>query len=125
VAKGDFAGDELSLVAALMGAFESVAPSTVITSSAVWDITRWDQGSWSDATGTFQRMLARLRQLDIATGKKHRDPHNTVRDVLIAQTAINNDAVLVSTDENLRSVVAEFGGRAIPVEALVVGNDMD
>ncbi len=54
-------------------------------------------------------MLSRLRELDA----KNKNPLNQVRDVLIAETAIKNKAILVSHDDNLRKIVFEFGGRAI------------
>jgi hypothetical protein len=58
-------------------------------------------------------MLDRLTQLDAAAGKKHRDPKNPIRDVLIGHTAININATLISADKQLRQLVSEFGGRAI------------
>jgi hypothetical protein len=42
--------------------------------------------------------------------KKPKDARNQLRDVLIAETAIKNRAILVSG--NLRIVMSEFGGEA-------------
>lgn len=63
-------------------------------------------------------MLKRLCELDAATKKKHRDPYNPSRDVLIAETAIKEGLTLVSGDGNLRQVVSEFGGCAVSLEEL-------
>jgi hypothetical protein len=58
-------------------------------------------------------MLKRLEQLDAAARKKHGDPKNRMRDVLIGHTAIKINATLISDDPQLRQLVSEFGGRAI------------
>jgi hypothetical protein len=112
-----------SRVAALRKAFKLIDPKIVVTSSAAWNISKWDQAGWGAEDGVFQKILNRLGKLDAETGKMHRDPHNPVRDVLIAETAIKNGLALISGDRNLRCVVKEFGGRAVDEEVLRPGKD--
>jgi predicted nucleic acid-binding protein len=104
--------------AALTKAFESVDPTSVGTSSARWDVSKWDEANWSPEDGLSERMLKRLCELDAATKKKHRDPYNPSRDVLIAETAIKCGHTLVSGDANLRQLVSEFGGWAVSIDAI-------
>jgi hypothetical protein len=68
-------------------------------------------------------MLARLYQLNAHASKTHRDPKNPIRDVLIAHTAINVNATLISDDPQLRQLVAECGGRAISVRDAGVSHE--
>ena len=105
--------------AALLKVFERIEPKVVVTSSAVWDVSGWDQASWSGEDGAFRAILKRLRELDAENGKTHRDPHNPVRDALIAETAIKNKLTLVSGDQNLRRVVEEFEGHALDLKAVL------
>ncbi|MCJ2034729.1 hypothetical protein [Methylobacterium sp. J-068] len=56
-------------------------------------------------------MLSRLKEID---GKPRRQNLNQIRDIVIAETAIKLGATLVSDDAKLRSVVEEFGGKAVP-----------
>ena len=100
--------------AALLDTFEEVNPKSLKASSFAFDIegAGFDQAYWNDGTGRFEKMLERLRQLDKEKNKKD-DPANQTRDILIAETALKNDAVLVSNDSNLRQVIVEFGGRAL------------
>ena len=58
-------------------------------------------------------MLARLTELDAPSKNKDRGPRNKIRDILIAETAIKINAVLISGDANLQLVVSEFGGKAV------------
>lgn len=83
----------------------------VLTSSFAFDIegAGFDEACWNDASGNYEKMLDRLRELDA----KRKDQRGQMRDILIAETAIKNRATLVSDDGNLRQVVSEFGGRAI------------
>jgi predicted nucleic acid-binding protein len=96
--------------AELLAVLEQVRSITVPASSFAFDIegAGWGQAHWNDGSGNFQKMLARLQELD---GKK--DIRNQLRDILIAETAIQNGATLVTGDANLRKVVLESGGRAI------------
>jgi predicted nucleic acid-binding protein len=97
--------------AALLAVFEEIDPSTELAASFAVDIegAGWDQAYWNDGSGTFERMLQRLKELD----PKSKDPLGQLRDILIAETAIMNQAILVTGDRNLQKVVSEFGGRSI------------
>lgn len=99
--------------AALLAVYNEIQPTSVPASSFACDIegAGLDQAYWNDGSGKFEKMLARLQQLDKKKGKK-RNASNQVRDILIAETAIKNGATLISGDFNLRTVVLEFGGRA-------------
>lgn len=100
--------------AQLLAMFHQVRPTIVHAASFVWEIegAGLDQAHWNDGSGTFPRMLGRLQELD--KGKpKRKDLKNQLRDVVIAETAIKNHATLISNDENLRTIVLEFGGYAI------------
>ena len=104
---------DIGRVAALRKAFELVGPKVVVTSSAVWDVSKWDQAGWGTEDGFFQRMLKRLRELDAETGKPHRDPNNPVRDVLIAETAIKNGLTVISGDQRGCRIVVVARERTI------------
>jgi predicted nucleic acid-binding protein len=94
----------------LLAVFEQVGPTVELASSFAFDIegAGFDQAYWNDGSGTVERMLKRLQELDPSS----KDPRNQWRDILIAETAIKNDAILLSHDENLRKVVCEFGGQS-------------
>ncbi len=102
--------------AALLAVYEEIRPTSLPASSFAFDIegAGFDQAYWNDGSGNFEKMLARLRQLD----PKNKSTPNQVRDILIAETAIKNGATLVSGDSNLRQVVSEFGGNAIDPDNL-------
>jgi len=57
-------------------------------------------------------MLSRLQALDNSKGRNK----NQTTDVLIAETALKNDAVLITGDVNLRTMFHEFGGRAVSLD---------
>jgi hypothetical protein len=96
--------------AKLVAAFEEVGATVLPAASAAFDVegAGFDQAHWNDGTGTFEKMLTRLVELD---GKER--GLNQTRDILIAETAIKNGATLVTGDARLRQVVSEFGGQAI------------
>lgn len=102
--------------AALLATYEEIGPASVPASSFAFDIegAGFDQAYWNDGSGNFEKMLARLRQLDT----KNKSVANQVRDILIGETAIKNGATLVSGDSHLRQVVSEFGGNAIDLDSL-------
>jgi len=102
--------------AALLAVYEEIRPTSLPASSFAFDIegAGFDQAYWNDGSGNFEKMLARLRQLD----PKNKSAPNQVRDILIAETAIKHGATLVSGDSNLRQVVSEFGGNAIDADNL-------
>jgi predicted nucleic acid-binding protein len=95
----------------LLTLFSTVVQELQLTSSAVWDVSRRDQSKWSSGD-LYTRMLRRLEELDRQAGKKIHFP-NQARDILIAETALANDLVFISADQNLVSIFEEFGGKAI------------
>jgi hypothetical protein len=104
----------------LLAVFEEINPKVTLASSFALDIegAGFDQAYWNDGSGNFGQMLNRLQQLD----RKNKNRNlNQLRDILIAETAIKNGATLVSRDSNLRQVVSEFGGRAIPPIQFEIG----
>jgi predicted nucleic acid-binding protein len=112
--------------AALLTIFEEVEAETVLTASAAWDISGagWDQACWNDETGRYEKMLARLRALDGEKKTKRKALRaNQEKDILIAETALKEGAVLVTGDGNLRTVVIEFGGEAMKTEEFLGGTD--
>ena len=108
---------DLAKRTALLATLEAVNPEVVPASSFAFDIegAGFDQSLWNDGSGNFEKMRARLQQLD----SKAKKPLNQERDILIAETAIKNGATLVSDDHNLRRVVSEFGGSAIDTTKVI------
>jgi predicted nucleic acid-binding protein len=102
----------------LLVALKEIAPNRILTRSAVYDVNRYDEARYSDDDGVFEKMLARLKQLDVEQGKKPRDWANQPRDILTAETAIKDGLTLVTNDANLRRVTTEFGGSAITTAEL-------
>jgi predicted nucleic acid-binding protein len=97
--------------AGLLAIYEEIHPTSLPASSFAFGIegAGFDQAYWNDGSRNFEKMLARLRQLDL----KNKNALNQLRDILIAETAIKNGATLVSRDSNLRQVVSEFGGNTM------------
>jgi predicted nucleic acid-binding protein len=98
----------------LLDAFEMVQPDWVPVARFVFDMAGagWDQGSWGLNDKTHQAILARLRELD----RKRAKASNQVGDVLIAKTAMQRGAVLVSGDRNLRTMASDFGVEVMSLE---------
>jgi hypothetical protein len=92
--------------ARLLAAFHEIDAEKLPTETAIWGVSRWDEAKWSADDGIFDRMLARLIELD---GRDR--GQNQRHDILIAETSIKNGLTLISADENLRTVTAEFRGR--------------
>jgi predicted nucleic acid-binding protein len=95
--------------AKLLEIFELTATTPAASFAFGIEGAGFGQAYWNDGNGNYERMLKRLRELD----RKSKNPLNQIRDILIAETAIKNNASLVSDDGALRQVVTEFGGRAI------------
>jgi hypothetical protein len=95
----------------LLGVFKRIDPKLVAAASFAFDVegAGFGQAYWNDGSGTVERMLQRLRELDA----RSKDPLNQLRDILIAETAIKSNAILISYDCNLRQVISEFGGQSI------------
>ena len=96
----------------LLSMFEFISADSIPTNTSVWDDTVWDGGKWSEQDKLYEKMLAELKKLDKAAGKRP-TAINQSRDVRIAETAIKNNLTLVTDDKNLRTVTAKFNGNAI------------
>lgn len=94
--------------AQLLDTFAVVAAERVVTESAAWNVSSWNESSWS-RDDLFDQMKAAL---DALNGSKQ----NNVRDVLIADTALRNDYVLVTDDGDLTTVVRSFDGRSVTLD---------
>jgi predicted nucleic acid-binding protein len=94
----------------LLEKFTEIDPKVMPAESFAFDVegAGWDQAKWNDGSGKFQKMLARLKDLDAASGKKPKDDRNQVRDILIAETALKLDATLISGDVNLRQMLGSL-----------------
>jgi predicted nucleic acid-binding protein len=96
----------------LLTQLDELNPEVVLAESAAFDVegAGWGQAKWNDGTGLFQKLQERLQALD---RRKRPTLLNQVRDILIAEAAIENRAILLTGDRNLRMVVEEFGGRTV------------
>ena len=111
--------------AKLLAYADALPSGTVLAKSFALDIegAGFDQAYLNDGSGDFDAMLARLRCLDWNNPIKKRRKRskklgddvdrNQNRDILIAETAIKDEAILATSDVNLRTVVEEFGGRVL------------
>jgi predicted nucleic acid-binding protein len=95
----------------LLAIYKEISPTPLPASTFAFNIegAGFDQAHWNDGSGTFEKMLSRLQQLDPTS----KNLLNQLRDILIAETAIKNKTTLVSGDSNLRQVASEFGGHAV------------
>ncbi|MGC1180884.1 MAG: hypothetical protein WA884_18130 [Methyloceanibacter sp.] len=99
----------------LLAAFESVAPESLPTSSAVWDLSKWDKARWPSPGSIYNKLLAQIQLLD-KKAKKKSHPGNQERDALIAETAIKERLVLVTNDASLGYAARAFGCKVITLE---------
>jgi hypothetical protein len=84
------------------------ADQVVPTSSAVWDVSNWDEASWGEEDGLFDAMK---EELDRANKRRA----NNIQDILIAETAIRINVTLVTDDVDLNAVAKKFGGTTMSV----------
>ena len=110
----------------LLNLFEAVCATPVAASSFLFGVegAGWDEANWSDGSGIFEKMLARLRELDAEKRcKRKMKPEdlflNQLRDVSITETALKVGAILVTRDKSLRTIVGEFGGRCTSMDLMV------
>jgi hypothetical protein len=96
---------------ALCASFQSVAPAQLITSGAIWGVSKWGEAAWPE-DDLLDRMRPVLEELDKKAGKTKK-AHNQARDLLTAATALKKGLTLVTNDRGLTKVVQQFGGRAI------------
>ncbi len=83
----------------------------VPTESAAWGVSRWGQAKWGAEDDIFAGMRADLDALNKRKG-------NNVEDILIAETAIRNQWMLITSDADLFAVVTKYGGSCANVFAL-------
>ena len=98
---------------ALRDIFEKVSADWEPAAQFIFDMAGagFDQGSWGVNDHTHEAMLIRLRELEgVKAGS------NQVADVLIAETAMRHNAVLVSGDKKLRILASEFGIEVLSLE---------
>jgi hypothetical protein len=81
--------------------FAELRPQVIPTESFVWDVSRWDQGKWSDGV-LFEALK---HDLDVLNKSKS----NNARDILIAEVAITNGYTLVTADRDLADIAKKHG----------------
>ena len=82
------------------------------TTSAVWDVSRWDQASWGADDNLYSTLKAELDNLN-------RNKPNNVHDALIAETSIKGGYVLVTDDADLAVVTKKYSGKCLSVTELL------
>lgn len=84
------------------------------TEAFVWGTSAWGESKWGSGP-KFNLMFAALRSIDQkpATDKTKQ---NQLRDILIAETALETGLVLITADQNLARVMRDFGGTAIQLD---------
>lgn len=75
----------------------------VPTESAVWGTSRFDEAKWKAEDNVFEAMHRDL-------GNLNKNKRNNIEDILIAETALRNDLVLVSSDSDLIEIMTKYGG---------------
>jgi hypothetical protein len=102
----------------LLACFSGIAPNQLLTSGAIWDVSKWDEAEWPE-DDLLERMRPVLESLDKKKRNraKNNNNYNQNADLLGAATAVRKQLTLVSNDCNLRTVVQQFGGRAIDTAA--------
>jgi len=91
--------------AVLFLVFAEVRPRIVPTESFVFDVSRWDQGKWSDGV-LFEKLKKALDTLN-------KSKSNNAKDILIAEVAIVNGYTLLTADRDLAKVVQNHGGQVV------------
>jgi predicted nucleic acid-binding protein len=89
----------------LLRVFGSVKQESIPTSTAIWGVSEWGAAEFGPAGGCYDKMFARLNQLN-------GDKRGNTRDILIAVTALQRGHTLVTDDIDLKTVLLEFGGTA-------------
>jgi predicted nucleic acid-binding protein len=86
----------------LLDKFYEVGPEKVPTVSALWGVTSWNEGCYG-AGEHYQVILEKLNS-------KNKSKKNNHIDALIAETAMSLNAVLITSDKDLCSVISNLGG---------------
>ena len=81
--------------------FAEIRPKIIPAESMVWGFMRWGQMKWSDGE--------LYKQLKQSLDKLSKSKRSNISDALIAETAINNRYILLTTDELLSNVATELG----------------
>ena len=97
---------------ALLTVFTAVDSTQVPTASAVWGVSEWGEAEWGSEDGLFESLLEKLNE-------KNKSKNNNARDVLIAETAIRRNFILVTDDGDLAEVVRDTGGTVIGLAQLL------
>ena len=83
----------------------------MLTSSIVWDVSKWGRARWSDGI-LFRQLKERLDELN-------RNKTNNSKDIAIAETALKENLTLVTHDRDLARVVVELGGVTCALDELL------
>ena len=95
--------------------FHAIGGESVPTTSAILDVSKWDQCSFDSGDGFLEKIRTELRALDRASGKRLSET-NQSRDALVAHTCISNGFFLVTNDKNLRAVSENNGGKVLSMD---------
>ena len=95
-----------------IGAARIGGDRVVPTASAVLDVSRWDQASWSANDNIYSTLKSDLDMLN-------KSKRNNVQDALIAETSIKGRYVLITDDSDLIEVTQRYGGRCLSLEQLL------
>jgi len=90
----------------LLAVFTAIDSAQIPTSSAIWNISEYGNAEYGTPDGLFQSLLANLNG-------RNKSKKNNAKDILIAETAIRHNLILVTDDHDLSDVVCEAGGNAI------------
>ncbi len=96
---------------ALLGMFTAIESERIPTTTAVYGISEFGEAEYSSDHRLYQSLLSML-------DSKNKSKRNNVRDVLIAETAIQHKLVLVTDDCDLSDVVREIGGEVVSLKDL-------
>lgn len=98
----------------LIGVFSEIITMQLPTESFVLGVSRLGMAKVSDGD-LYNKLLVRLNSLN-------NSKLNNTQDVLIAETAINNNFILVTDDRNLAQVMTECGGKVCNHKKLLTNN---
>lgn len=105
---------DLKRRASLQNVCDRLKMTRVLTESAVYGVSRYDNAKLSDGK-LFEQMRDRLRSLDNKPNNEKALINQSI-DILIVETCIKNDWILVTEDRNLMSVSTEFNGKAVSLK---------
>lgn len=88
----------------LLEIFHLIKKEKIPTESAIFDISRFDECKFSD--GILCEQIK--KELDAVEKKP-----NNIQDALIAETSIENNLILITTDRHLQEIVCRLNGRAM------------